>query len=60
MKKKIQGSERRNFLKASGATLLASSLGANVLAHSTSPFFNDNGDFDSDGRYFSWPLRKII
>lgn len=42
MKKKIQGSERRNFLKASGATILASSLGVNALAHSTSPFFNDN------------------
>ena len=42
MKKKIQGSGRRNFLKSSGATILASSLGANLLAHSSSPFFNDN------------------
>lgn len=42
MKKKILGSDRRNFLKSSGATILGSTLGANLLANTSSFSFNDS------------------
>lgn len=42
MEKKIQDNSRRKFIKSSGATILGTSIGANLLAKS-SPFkYNDN------------------